>query len=158
MRTHRSCTRQGGPCTTPSHITWLPCSTHLNTNISRQCTHLSASSGPSPLCGCGTPTSQSRPQNKQMWLTTTNQSVLGCDSRVPLSEYFRASADTKSMDPDVYHRRMRLRPAHCHACAVWHPRAPSYTATVEINLSIALAYCVYKAYAKSWWIFLVLSP
>lgn len=60
----------------------------LNTNTTRPCTHLSASSGPSLLCGCGTPTARSRPQNKQMWLITS-LSVLSCDTRAPLSDYFR---------------------------------------------------------------------
>lgn len=72
MRTRRSCMRQGGPRTTPIVCLRSSCSTQLNTNMMRARTHLSASSGASPPCGCGTPTARSSPQNKQMWLIITD--------------------------------------------------------------------------------------
>lgn len=108
----------------------LPCSAQLNTNVSRHRTHLSASSGPCLLCGCGTPTApNSVLRTRRCGLLQDNLAVLGCDG-VPLSDCVRASADPKSTAPGVAHRSARLdqptaTPVHCVTPEGSHPRCYS---------------------------------
>ncbi|KAF0033607.1 hypothetical protein F2P81_013673 [Scophthalmus maximus] len=82
MRTHRSCTRLRR---------------HKRANGSGGLT--SAHPRERVLCaGAAHPQPRSCAQNRQTWLIT-GVTDLGCDTALPLSDYFRASADSKSTDP-----------------------------------------------------------
>lgn len=129
MHTHGPCMRRAGPSTTPIIRPQSPCSTLLNTNMMRLYTHLSASSRPSPLCGCGTPTARSRPQNKQMrWITFVS---IGLRHQGSFVRLFQGLSWYQASRPWCFSKTSPLP----RLSSVWHPEAPTDTATVRINTS-----------------------
>lgn len=94
-----------------------------------------------------------------MWLIT-NLSPLGCDTRVPLSDYFRASADSKSVDPDVFHRSVRLDQPTATPVLSLTPKGSHSQPTTRVgtNVSNAPGCCACKTYVQLQGFFLMLSP
>lgn len=149
MRTHQSCTRQGGPVLRPAISPWKPCSPHLNTDPIRRSTHLSASSGPRPLSGCGTPTARRRPQGEQMCLITAN-----------LSSFVRLCQGLSSHQvnrPWCCSSLSAPGPAHCHACPPSDTQRLPLMQLREASIWAVLLGVVYKAYCSPGG-FLLLSP
>lgn len=114
--------------------------------LTTRCGGLSASSGPRLLCGCGTPTARSRPQSPQMWLITTDLTP-----RFLCQTGFRASADTKSTDPGVFHRSVRL---DLPTATPVHSLTPKHSQPVRYSGDVgsALGYCGCSACAQCCWI------
>jgi len=147
--THGPCTRQGGPCRLlrPDISLRQPGPTQLNANGCRRWTHLSASSGQSRLCECGTPTARNRVlRQKQMWLIAIDRSRWGCDTgflcQTSSGPQLMPSQGTLMFVPSL----AAPGPAHDHACPQSDSQGLPLTQLQWESISCrALSYCVCKA-------------
>lgn len=138
------------PALHPAFSPWI------TTRKYQQCGLLTSAHPRERVCWVGAAHPQPEDVLRVKELIATNLCALA-----PLSECFRASADTKSTDPAVLFFFSSLSepgPAHCHACAQSStPNTPSQFATVRILAVCSVIVLVKPFDAQSWRILLSLS-